>query len=43
VLAREVPGFGAFPAPTHAAHELARVAREAHAQSWPALVPRVQL
>jgi acetoin utilization deacetylase AcuC-like enzyme len=43
VLAREEPGFDAFPEPTPAARELARVAREVHAQSWPALAPRIQL
>lgn len=42
VLARPEPGFGAFPAPTRAALELARIAREAHAEHWPPLRPRVQ-
>jgi acetoin utilization deacetylase AcuC-like enzyme len=42
VLACERPGFGAFPQPTRAARELARIGTEAHVGSWPTLAPRIQ-
>ena len=43
VLALAEPGFGAFPEPTRAARELARIGREAHAHAWPTLAPRIQV